>query len=258
MTTLNLIISGALDNSNAQFAFQVVGRESFWEVNGKYFRSNLRLVPQPDLEDYWSVPITITASSSELILITTPNGWLIIGSVKINENASRPLILYMTEGALNERLVDAIPLQVPNVSTYTGGDRIEKLRLRSINRQYSDGIFKIADRSGFLLDEFPNLEPGQIVSKYVPVPDEPIDYRTMTDLPESIILDGLRVNFVPFEQISQMLRNGQIASFSIDPLLQPAGLTSANKIFTMFGNNGMTYLVKGQYDQVNNKIYPPL
>jgi hypothetical protein len=53
MTTLNLIISGQLDNSNANFAWQVVGREAFWEINSNYFHaSNLGHTTQPLLEDY--------------------------------------------------------------------------------------------------------------------------------------------------------------------------------------------------------------
>jgi len=256
MTTLNLIISGELDNSNARFAWEVVGRKAFWEINGNYFQSNLYHVSQPSLEDYWSVPIIITPTSSELILLTNPNGWMILGSEKVNENASRPVVLYQTEGPLNEKLVNAQYLYIPNVSLYTGGDRIERLKLRSINRQYIDRIFKIAERAGYLLHEFPNLQPGSIVSKYEYVPEEPIDYRTMTNLPESLILNGLRVNFVPFEEITQMLQNRQIARYDIDPLLQSIG--SLNKIFTMYGTNGMIYLTKGQYDQVSNKIYPPV
>jgi hypothetical protein len=167
---------------------------------------------------------------------------LIIESEKINENASRPVILYVTEGALNERLVNSRQLVVPNVSSYTGGNRVERLRLKAINRQYSDRIFT----ARYLLDEFPNLQPGIIVSKYEYVPEEPIDYRTISNLPESLILNGLRVDFIPFEEMSQMLQSGKIAKYDIDPLLQPIG--SLNRTFTMYGINGMIYLTKGQYD----------
>ncbi len=65
---------------------------------------------------------------------------------------------------------------------------------------------------------------------------------------------------VPFEQIKQMLTQGQIAKFQIDPLLQIwlGSPNSINRIITMIDRNGMTYLVKARYDPQANQIFPPV
>lgn len=78
-------------------------------------------------------------------------------------------------------------------------------------------------------------------------------YNLPITIPEFLIVNGLKVNFIPFSEIGTI----QIDRYIIEPLLQPwAGPT--NKILTIFGNNGMTYLVKAQYDPVNNQIFPPV
>ena len=82
-------------------------------------------------------------------------------------------------------------------------------------------------------------------------------YGIPIQLPEFLIINGLRVNFIPFQQIVQMLAQNQIERYDIDPLLQPWS-DSSNKIITMFGRNGMTYLVKAQYDGKTNQIFPPV
>jgi RNA recognition motif-containing protein len=87
-------------------------------------------------------------------------------------------------------------------------------------------------------------------------------YNLPVPLPEFLILNGLKVPFIPFSEI----KNIQIDRYVIDPILQPwagplAGLSSdkpANRIVTIFGKNGMTYLVKAKYDQVNNQIFQPV
>ena len=54
-------------------------------------------------------------------------------------------------------------------------------------------------------------------------------------------------------------RNG-IDRYILDPLLQPwtGPPNSQNKILTMFGKNGVTYLVKVRYDQSTNQIFQPI
>lgn len=91
-----------------------------------------------------------------------------------------------------------------------------------------------------------------------------LSYETLTKqlyglpvtIPEFLILNGLKVNFIPFSDINTI----QIERYIIEPLLQPwAGPPSTqNRILTIFGKNGMTYLVKAKYDQTSNQIYPPV
>ena len=84
-------------------------------------------------------------------------------------------------------------------------------------------------------------------------------------LPEFLIINGLRVSFISYEEITQMLNQNQIERYIIEPLLQPwAGKVGSldneptNRILTMFAKNGMTYLVKAKYDPVNNSINQPI
>ena len=81
-------------------------------------------------------------------------------------------------------------------------------------------------------------------------------YGLPVTLPESLIVNGLRLEFIPFSQLNSI----QIDRYIIEPLLQPwAGPPSSqNRILTIFGKNGMTYLVKAMYNQATNKIFPPV
>ncbi len=73
-----------------------------------------------------------------------------------------------------------------------------------------------------------------------------------------------------------MFQDNQVERYIVDPILQPwsgkpEGLqrplhsnavqlppTSPNRILTLFDKNGVTYLVKAQYNQTANQIYPPV
>ena len=80
-------------------------------------------------------------------------------------------------------------------------------------------------------------------------------YNLPVAVPQFLIINGLKVDFLPFEQVSSI----QIDRYIIEPLLQPwaaAPYSAANKILTIFDKNGMTYLVKARYD--GNRIFPPI
>lgn len=81
-------------------------------------------------------------------------------------------------------------------------------------------------------------------------------YGLPVTLPESLIVNGLRLEFIPFSQLNTI----QIERYIIEPLLQPwAGPPSTqNRIITIFDRNGMTYLVKALYDQASGRIFPPV
>ena len=81
-------------------------------------------------------------------------------------------------------------------------------------------------------------------------------YGLPVELPQFLIVNDLRLEFIPFSQLSSI----QIERYIIEPLLQPwAGPPSTqNRIITIFGTNGMTYLVKALYDQATNRIFPPV
>lgn len=82
-------------------------------------------------------------------------------------------------------------------------------------------------------------------------------YGLQVKLPEYLIINGLRVNFISFEQVSNMLKNNEIDRYIIDLILQPwAGLPgTTNRIITLFNKNGTTYLARVRYDLQTNQIY---
>jgi hypothetical protein len=81
-------------------------------------------------------------------------------------------------------------------------------------------------------------------------------YGFPVTIPTSLDVNGLRLEFIPFSQLNTI----QIERYIIEPLLQPwAGPPSTqNRILTIFGKNGMTYLVKALYDQASGKIFQPV
>jgi hypothetical protein len=92
-------------------------------------------------------------------------------------------------------------------------------------------------------------------------------YSIPVELPPFLIINGIRSNFIPFQEVAEMLQTNQIERYTIDPILQPwAGVPpvsgvfpgTSNRIITMFGKNGITYLVKARYDPQTNQISPPI
>ena len=83
-------------------------------------------------------------------------------------------------------------------------------------------------------------------------------YGFPVEIPPHLIINGLKVNFISFQQVDQMLQDNKIERYILDPLLQPwAGAPNQpNRILTIFGKNGITYLVKARYDKVTNQIFP--
>jgi hypothetical protein len=89
-------------------------------------------------------------------------------------------------------------------------------------------------------------------------------YNIPFKVPEFVIINGLRINFIPFSQVSTI----QIVKYELDPYLQMyAGLPSfcnplanglQNRIITLFGNDGMTYLVKAKYNPITQEIFSPV
>jgi hypothetical protein len=82
-------------------------------------------------------------------------------------------------------------------------------------------------------------------------------YGLDVKLPQYLIINDLKINFILFHEITDMLTQNQIEKYIIDPSLQPwAGTIGTQyRIFTFFAKNGMTYLVKALYNQASNQIY---
>ncbi|CAN5887423.1 hypothetical protein BH23THE1_BH23THE1_34340 [soil metagenome] len=61
---------------------------------------------------------------------------------------------------------------------------------------------------------------------------------------------------ISFGEAGNMLQSGQIEKYVVDPSLQ-SSTGSQNKTVTLFGKNGITYLVRARYDEATNQIFPP-
>lgn len=82
-------------------------------------------------------------------------------------------------------------------------------------------------------------------------------YGLEVKLPQYLIINNLKINFISFQQITDMLNQNQIEKYIIDPSLQvwAGNIGTQYRIFTFFAKDGRTYLVKSLYDKVNNRIY---
>ena len=76
-------------------------------------------------------------------------------------------------------------------------------------------------------------------------------YGLQVELPKSLILNGLRAEFVSLNDI-----NVPITKFELNPLLQvwacPPG--TPYKIYTLIGSNGRIYLTRAIYDQTTHSL----
>lgn len=85
-------------------------------------------------------------------------------------------------------------------------------------------------------------------------------YGFPVQLPEFLMMNGMRVNFISYDELTKI----QIERWIVDPILQswsgpPVPYnTVSNKIVTIFGKNGITYLSKVLLDPNTNKIFKPI
>jgi hypothetical protein len=87
-------------------------------------------------------------------------------------------------------------------------------------------------------------------------------YGLPAELPVSLIINGTPTQFIDFQTAANLLTSNQINRYILDPILQAwAGLPTGvniNRIVTLFGTNGLNYLVKAAYNAQNGQIYPPV
>jgi len=85
-------------------------------------------------------------------------------------------------------------------------------------------------------------------------------YGLPTELPASLVINGVNTQFIDFQTAGDLLTINQISRYILDPILQPwAGLpNSPNRIVTLFHVNGLNYLIKAGYNPQNGQIYPPV
>jgi hypothetical protein len=280
-----------LDSRNNETTFA-------YNISGNYYDAgNLHHI-ELDLEDHIlaRAPVDIPRlTSNPLVFVTNVNSIIML---TINDRYDIQTFYESSFHADREPISYVFPISIPNISLYREGmDRLEFLRTlpefdtgiwESISEQVNDNRtlrnirFPYPEDINFEARQIPYpLLPDIIQNVLPPAPsqpeylntiinDLPIDplklqefmssydnlekiYNILNKLPEFITMHGLKVNFIPFEQIFKI----QIANWIIDPVLQ-LYTKEPNKIITVFGTNGMTYLVKAKYDPMTNQIFPPI
>ena len=146
-------------------------------------------------------------------------------------------------------VMHAVAMRFPDLRAIVPGlDRLPEATLPEFNPEILDELQRLADEEGSLYDL--SLPP-------------PPDNRLRETI-EALIsrLYGLPLSEPPaeltsFEEASRLLQWGQIVNFTIDPLLQvwagPPG--TPNRIVTLIGRDGLSYLVLARYDPATNQIY---
>jgi hypothetical protein len=78
-----------------------------------------------------------------------------------------------------------------------------------------------------------------------------------TGFPHYILYHGLHVKLMEFQEFFDMYQKKKIYNYCIDNEIQKWN-KYPNKLFIVFGTNGITYLLNAQYNKKKNMIYPPL
>jgi hypothetical protein len=199
----------------------------------------------------------------------------------IDTNGSEILIVVLKE----ERSLETIPYQQlsngefkelipssPEEQMFGKIHQVYSLKVPLPNGQEINGVFQslplrpLDDAIERLLSRFESQDvyEHQILeflnSQNSEVVNNPLFEKSYENLVRHLYklpADGIKDNLVTFQQISEMLSRNQIERFVIDPLSQ--SLTNPpNNVLTMYGKDGMIYLVKAKYDPIKNQILPPI
>jgi hypothetical protein len=253
MTTLYLIILDSVSHS------------LLFEISGNYFNNmSLHRVPLGNETIRYRIPLYTSQLTSTPAILYTLNGWVLL----VSDNDTFRVVNTSSPEAINEPVQRGDVLRIPNMSIYSEGTNIpedlQRMQLPPFNDDLLSQIGRVIAEhlplstilngqspESLSLDDLFRQSYATFLKQLYGIP---------VQLPEYLIINGLRANFVPFQQITQMLSQNQIERFVLDPLLQPwAGPpVTTNRILTMFGKNGITYLVKAQYDPKQNQIFSPI
>jgi hypothetical protein len=231
-------------------------------------------------------------TSEPILLLTIRNEYII---VTLNGNYIN-IVMESSTDARNQDIERILSLKVPDINNIIPGrvyDLLPRLNLppSDLLEEYLGDLRN--DRGVSTFSEINIQEPisllpnSELEEIYSPLENEqPLEHEAETQrsiitdnlfkesyetllkrlygipiqLPDFLIINGIRVNFASYQQIIQMLSHNQIEHFVLDPLLQPwAGPPdSLNRILILFGRNGLTHLVKARYDLQTNQIFPPV
>ena len=194
------------------------------------------------------------------------------GAVQLEPISPHILNRLNSQPATYDQILDS--LNAPR-STYQSSMYVPRNIYRSTPQRQSVGIYNpdfIPSQQqsiGIYNPDFRTIYQRREIANYEPQPENTLfkeSYETllkrlynlpvndMSLTPQSLIINGTRVNFIEFSQVNSI----QIERYIIDPLLQPYSNNFQNRILTIFAKNDITYLVRARYDPVSNKIFPPI
>lgn len=232
---------------------------SYANTIGRYDAYNLERFDSINMpEDYQVADLYIDPNGSQILVLETSQGFVYYQQLSNGEFVDiTPERLELNDAHYES--IHILEVMLPDGQEINGV--FERLPLRVID---NDTITRFKQYFRPLNNDSYNqmlaILNNDIVEPIIEQSLEKLSYETYIKglsgipitLPEYLIINGLKVNFISFDQV----RNIQIDKYIIDPILQPwAG--PSNKILTIFGKNGITYLVKARYDPVGNQIFSP-
>ena len=242
MNTLNLIV-GTLPFNPFGVQYKV------FEVNYDAHDLDLSTFPITDIKHTIQFDPRVLTSEPFLVL-TRDNGYMLLMT-----DGDEIRFIDSSPNAINKNIDRVEVLSVPDLSGINSNVELPEVLAKFHLPEFSK-ISELAmagptfsKLGSKLIQLYPNVDPTPVMN---------IETNPVTNInPNSVILNGLNVSFIPFEQMAQMLSQNQIERYIIDPELQYL-TTSPNSVLTMFGKNGITYLVKARYDQGSNQIFQPV
>lgn len=276
MSFLNFVV-GLRNNPHKNIPIDYV-----YDIDGNYYDpqslTRVNALPEPildihtiDISKLTSEPVVICTLYDSAILVTDDNNNIQILSKSSTEIETEPMIFHMM-------------FRVPNMALYCGRidlpNQLELIKLPIFKQNIWNTITQYVNMGSSLQSTLTFIQNnimknashyGSIESlsntEILKLREILLSYETFmkhtsgipVTLPQFLMVNGIRLDFISFQQITEMISQGIIERFIIDPILQPwaGNLNEGNRILTMFAKNGISYLVKAKYNPITNHIFSP-
>lgn len=191
--------------------------------------SDARLLNSFNVDSNGSKIVIISTTADDMIYQQLQNGQFVELTDRANFSNDRLLNISILEVPLPNGVeinswFQRLPLRD------IGGSIIQRLQIllrnRLLNEDDYDEILNILNTQNHS-----NIQPSVNLGTQLGVENnlKDLSYETLTKqlygipvkLPEYLIINGLRINFITFQQIGQMLSQTQIERYILDPLVQP-------------------------------------
>lgn len=227
-------------------------------------------LPKDVIETFTSNPVLFGSAEGRYVIFTTQDNTLI------------PVVVFDKKIFTKDEENFVVPLKLPNIS-YSLGDPLFKVTIQNINNApvilpkplpaFNERILQMLESNlnqsfGTTLQQL--FQEGFEIK--LPIFEDIVFKRTEWHLEEqyhSIVpiseeyrtiyndLDILNRIFISFDEAILKFQHNEIQRWNFDPSLQ-AQTKAPNSILTLFGTNGLNYLVKVRHNPSTNQILPPI